>query len=130
MKKLEIIKDVLEDVYCKNPSLRGISSNGKCVYETVKDGKTYNCAVGRCLTGLGIKFATEKGIGEVFEFYDDDKDDYILEDYLKEKYKGHNISFWEAIQQFHDDDYNFTIDGLSERGYQRFNSLKLKYIND
>jgi hypothetical protein len=126
MTKLEIIKEVLEDVYCKNPSLRAIEHDEnkkyfKCSYELKNvDGTVLLCAVGMCLTSEGVIFAMDNHIGEVYYFGD-------VEPYLQEKYQGHSINFWADLQKFHDYSVYFTETGISEKGTIRLQELKRLY---
>jgi hypothetical protein len=135
MTKIEIIKEVLEERYCKDPSLRAIKYNQDgipvdCLYEVKKDdGTVLNCAVGACLTKKGIDYAMKNNIGSVFDFLNSDNgfDAFTLDKYLKVKYKGHDTQFWSDLQGFHDHDVNFTETGLTERGKNRLNKLKEGY---
>lgn len=136
MTKLEIIKEVLEDRYCKNPSLRAIECDNKgnaknCLYELRKDdGTVLNCAVGTCLTKKGIAFAMKNNLGGVWDFgLEIDSDDFVnvLEENLKERYKGHSIDFWSDLQGFHDNDEYFTETGISILGQGQLNRLKEIY---
>lgn len=135
MTKIEIIKEVLEDRYCKDPSLKAIKYNMdgnpiNCLYEfKKKDGTVLNCAVGTCLTRKNIAFAMENNIGEVWDFGLHKFDGFVntLEENLKKRYKNHSIDFWSDLQNFHDNDKYFTETGISILGQGRLNELKKRY---
>jgi hypothetical protein len=71
------------------------------------------CAVGRCLidpAGLQRKYSSmsvqqlESELGWEFEHA------------FKPEYRGLPLSFWDYLQNWHDDEQNFHAEGLSERG--------------
>jgi hypothetical protein len=126
MTKLEIIKEVLEDVYCKDPSLRAVVRTDNMTptdysYELKKDdGTVLHCAVGMCLTPNGVKYAMDNYIDDVYDFGE-------VDPLLQEKYQGHSINFWAELQGFHDNDVYFTETGISELGVIRLQELKRIY---
>jgi len=52
-----------------------------------------------------------------------------LDSILQDKYKGHDISFWEHIQRIHDKDSYWTNSKLNSSGIAFVNELKEKYKN-
>lgn len=95
MTKQEIIEETVE-YYKNNPfgydlNRDGISEGG-CVYY---GPNKQMCAVGRCLidpTNTNIIFGSVTSIGR----------NNNLDDLLKEQYRGHDLSFWQELQSFHD----------------------------
>jgi hypothetical protein len=52
--------------------------------------------------------------------------DYF-ESKLKDEYKGHPYTFWQAVQQFHDSNFNWNEKGLSDQGLINYIKLKEEY---
>jgi hypothetical protein len=93
-------KEILfETINFYNLENRGYNkASGNCVYKT-QDHK--RCAVGRCMTDEGIKFANA--------FPDDGETsvDVInkevnIDSLLQEKYQGASLEFWKELQLLHD----------------------------
>lgn len=120
--KLEIIEETA-DYYSKNP--RSIKK-GNCVYNGPKGS---HCAVGRCL------LSSVKKKGRELDGNDSDinsltfKQSSItsLDDLLSQKYRGHEIGFWQCLQDFHDMNYNWNGMELTQHGKNFLNDLRLDY---
>ena len=111
MTKLEILEETA-NFYNSN-------NRGEYKYLT-SDGKT--CAVGRCL--IDPKVFMKEYIGSI----DSDYAKEILEDNLKEEYRGHSNSFWLDLQMFHDNSSLWEENGMSENGITYYNNLKKKWV--
>lgn len=134
MTKLEII-DELTRVYITNPILRATTQDGStCLYQT-DDGR--QCIVGRCLlpgtifmgdpSGDDFKNAPEGcvtprmgGVSNIKKF----------ESKLQPSYRGHEISFWEDLQEWHDRVRNWNASSISPFGEQHLAELRDAYRND
>lgn len=130
MTKIDIITEILENTYGANPSLRGMNGTAGCIYYNLGTGN--KCAVGMCMNDEAIK---EYGNfwGNVFNLeneittIENAKEALKLDVLLQEKYHGHEVDFWVAMQRFHDQNSNFTESGLSDMGVNRLKELKEKY---
>lgn len=109
-----------------------------CVYWKGETG----CAVGRCLKPEVKDWLVEEwtvgseeivinnpNLGSISDLirkcedvFDVDRFDQILEP----KYRGHEANFWCVLQTLHDNDENWTENGISERG----RSFAEQIIND
>lgn len=87
----------------------GRASNGSsCVYYIPKYEGFLACAVGRCM--VDPKSATEEEFPPICELYDDvfnedngsKKPNQELEKRLKPEYQGHEVYFWDLLQNIHD----------------------------
>lgn len=114
--KLEIIEEVANHY---NKTNRGIGYNG-CNYRT-DDGKM--CAVGMCMT--------EEALDKYGDFtsgvYELRAKAAAFQTLLKKEYRLHSISFWNALQKFHDDHDAWDENGMTEHGLYRYEYLKNKY---
>lgn len=121
MTKTEIIKETAK-YYSEDTSRRSLSASGSCFYYLKdKKGKVKKCAVGRCMNKEGIQqFGDSKSSAEALFIMEGDS-------LLKDKYKGHNAKFWDALQVFHDMDYNWDENKLSVKGEIELNELLAKY---
>ena len=117
--KKEIILETAA-FYGEDPSRRAVVKQygrAKCRYLT-EDGR--KCAVGKCLIEgkkmlyVGVVDAQEAMSAELVDGQVHDIAN--LEDVLMPEYRGHDICFWERLQEFHDCDVHFTDTGLSELG--------------
>lgn len=122
MTKLEIIEELFDNYYCKDPSRRAKEGHN-CVYRTNEEIPRY-CAVGMCLTKKGVDIAMKRRIGGVYDFSDNNID---LEKILKKKYQGHESRFWKNLQNLHDESENWTPEVLTEIGKEELNRLKKLY---
>lgn len=114
--KIEIINETAEFYNLTN---RGIEKGEeRCKYKT-KDGKM--CAVGRCMIDVDWK---EDFLGGVFGITSSKG---LLDNFLKPEYQGHPHAFWSELQDFHDEEYNFTHAGLSDSGNSQKKYLLEKY---
>ena len=117
--KLEIIEET--EKFYSNPANRGTDGNGY-VYKT-EDGR--KCAVGRCLIDKDLAYL-RGSITDVVShgvYLNSTQIDAL---FLSE-YKGHEITFWRALQKWHDDSRNFTNIGISDKGLIAIELLKQKY---
>lgn len=120
MKAVDIIKETVK-YYETHP--RGIDGSS-CLY-LAEDGAM--CAVGRCLTKKSLKQAVK--LGSSFE-------NLVLQmDVIfYKKYQGQSAEFWNDLQDFHDDGFNWvtTADGnkLSWTGLKELKVLLEQYAND
>ncbi len=91
---LKVLSETVQ-YYCEDPSRRGISAEGACLYY---DPETDNCcAVGRCLED---PISAEGDWGAVEDLFDADFEGEAI---LKEEYRGLPIKFWSQLQNWHDD---------------------------
>lgn len=112
---IELITETRE-YYEGDPSLRA-KSDTACFYFDTTTGNT--CAVGRCMTtGPWLDF-----IGDFEEI----RKNYQLNEVLRPEY--HNIphSLWNALQDWHDSDLNFTLTGLTAKGKLQIENLLSLY---
>lgn len=123
MTKLEIIEETAE-YYSKNTKRRGRIKDVGCVY--INTNTKAMCAVGRCL--IEPEYFNEAYPGAIVDqFTGCDKE---FNSYLKEKYQGHNVNFWQQLQDFHDSDINWDKKGLTETGKVRLKELKIAFKNN
>lgn len=113
MTKLEILEETLE-YYSKNN--RGLSEDMNCVYINSEGDM---CAVGRCL-----KNPIRMIEGSIQINFSENEE---LDKYLKDIYKGHDLNFWQKLQNFHDNSNFWDGHELTARGLENFNKLKVKY---
>lgn len=116
MTKTEIIEETAAFYTSTNRAYDDILR--ACNYIT-KDGKM--CAVGRCLV---------KPIGYLGNVEDYFKEHNFDDGYFKSEYRGHSLTFWRHLQEFHDDMRNWDSNGITERGLKHKNTLLEKYAND
>jgi hypothetical protein len=130
MTKLEIIEELFDNHFVKNPKKRGVKrfeGRPNCVYY---DADTRNkCAVGMCLTTKALShIGREHFKGDVR-----DLDDFLsnnLDYYMKDQYRGHNLTFWDDLQFLHDSPRFWTNTGLSDEGQNRLADLKKRYADN
>jgi len=104
---------LLETISFYNSENRGYDKlSGHCVYEG-SDGN--RCAVGRCMTDEGIKFAKK--------FPADGASDVIvinskvnIDSLLQEKYQGVSLKFWKELQTLHDMSNCWDEAGITDYG--------------
>lgn len=116
--KLQIINETAA-FYGADPSRRGLDDDGGCVYKATVKGVVKHCAVGRCL----LK-PSARSNGPVLLVFDGRAG---LDENLKPEYQGHPLSFWADLQNWHDNERNFTKTGLSDRGKKILRELKETY---
>lgn len=136
--RLQIVKEVT-DFYSAHPELRGLTSDGKCVYQT-EDGR--KCAVGRYLLSSVIFMGPladtpenkiNSGGGSVGYLKGPDESSFevspTLDSRLRKKYRGHTPIFWSDLQQFHDtaDYWSEGAGGLTEDGHEYVATLLKRY---
>jgi hypothetical protein len=130
MTKLEIIEELFDNHFVKNPNKRGVSEfEGRpiCVY--YKADTRNKCAVGMCLTTKALSHIGR----EHFEGDVRDLDDFLsnnLDYYMKDQYRGHSLKFWDDLQTLHDSTRHWTNTGLSDEGQEQLADLKKRYAND
>lgn len=113
MKALTKVEIIEETAAFYNLGNRGYNSNtghgeGFCVYRTSDNRR---CGVGRCLTEKGLISFVKNGVASIK--YEPRS---LLENNLKEEYKGHEVDFWSDIQSFHDTHLHWNQEGISEKG--------------
>ena len=104
------------DFYSADPSRRA-RKGLTCLYFDSTNGNC--CAVGRCMTtGPWLDF-----IGDFEEI----RKNFLLNEVLRPEY--HNIphSLWNALQDWHDSDLNFTLTGLTAKGKLQIENLLSSY---
>jgi len=122
--KLEIIEELFDNHYVKDPSKRATSGGGCYYYDSDTGNK---CAVGMCMLDDATAIDMEQNYsGEVhgLEWYLNDRRNQYLDDVLKEEYRGHDIDFWVLVQTLHDSNNCWTDDGLSDVGIAELKKLK------
>lgn len=136
--KIEIIDETVnyysEDI--NRRSIKTITAFDQTINTCVYNGtnKTH-CAVGRCLldkykkrgsklpgNDLDMCVLTEILTGVEFDYFD-----YNIDKILSPKYRGHDVNFWCSLQTLHDKEGNWSDSGLTERGKEYVNRLKLLY---
>lgn len=126
--KAEIIEEVASFYNLTN---RGFDeTTDSCCYYVFEKGQEKTCAVGRYLKS---EFKTEEfadkhtfdNIADVLEYKETRTLDYIL----IPEVQGHELEFWENMQNFHDSEANFTTEGLSEIGEMEKQRLIQKWGN-
>jgi hypothetical protein len=124
MTKLEIIEELFDNHFVKNPKKRAFDDNGFCTY--YNRDKRSKCAVGMCLTTNTLSKITKDefygNVNDLVEHFGDD-----LDTILKPKYQGHDIVFWARLQRLHDTNYCWTGIGLSSEGAAALSELKKKF---
>ena len=109
----EIIKETAEFYTSKN---RGYDKNtGGCVYRTEDNEK---CALGRCISFDQIISFASKYVSSIMDIKDEFAEGETLDQYLKPEYRGHKLGFWADIQTLHDEECNWTKEGISESGQE------------
>ena len=122
MTKVEIIQMVANHYNDSNRSV----ANGGCWY--ARDGKM--CAVGMCMTDEAIdKFG---GFGGNVNNLSDKlliQERRSIDTLLKDEYRGHDLDFWEELQELHDDSYLWDECGLTLEGWDKANGMINYYKN-
>lgn len=94
--KLEILEET-KKVYA-DPSNCGYDhERNTCTYYDKNTGNM--CAVGRCMVDVG-QF---EGCGDTFRGVVNDHFSGDHDSPLKEEYRGHELEFWVALQELHDE---------------------------
>lgn len=123
--KKEIILETAA-FYGEDPSRRAVvqeDGRAKCRYFT-QDGR--KCAVGRCMIeGKKIAYARMEFPADKVDASVGDLED--LENQLLPEYRGHDVYFWNELQEFHDTDWHFVDTGLSLVGQQALTYLLETY---
>lgn len=134
--KEEIINETVK-FYSTDPKRRSVNNKKEgtpnCQYVS-GDGR--NCAVGRCLTTkIKNKVATStynnsdfQGLVHGMIGCEWDKTEENLDKLLKPSYRGHNLRFWEDLQNLHDVDDYWNETGLSADGTYDLEKLRKKYV--
>ena len=128
MTKLEIIEELFDNHFVKNPKKRGRSiGNTSCVY--YNPNTRNKCAVGMCLTTKALsrigKLGGTGGAIWVNRIFNSD-----LDSVMKPQYQGHVLSFWMNLQILHDDARYWSEDGLTSKGKKVLAELKTAYSNN
>lgn len=101
--KTEIIIETIQ-FYKDDPTARrSLGPDGECYYANSADGLDANithCAIGRCMTEGSLKsFGDFRG--DVGDLVNKAKLHHI-DPLLYSEYQGHDIDFWDNLQQLHD----------------------------
>lgn len=125
--KLQIIEELFDNYYVKDPSKRAVFGIGCAYYQ----GSTGNkCAVGMCMlddeTAKHYEAVCPKTVKWLNEYLVNEEK-MILDDILKIEYRGHDMLFWCRVQDMHDTGYLWTKYGLSENGIANLEKLKAAY---
>jgi hypothetical protein len=113
--KREIIQETA-DFYGADPTRRATDALGAC---EITSSNGSHCAYGRCLLA---KYQEEwKGCAGP-DLSWDHKDECLLPEY-----GGHEGSFWQHLQNFHDNPENWTATGLSNVGQLKLAELLETY---
>ncbi len=119
--KQQIIKETAQTY---NIHKRAESGRGGCTYLNLK---TLNkCAVGRCIKPEKI---VVKAIAEHEASVYSLNWDFPIEEILEERYKGHELDFWNDLQLFHDEKTFWGESGVSKEGRIRKNLLLKRWGN-
>lgn len=124
MNKLEIINETVE-YYGKDPLQLRATTPDDCVY---MDDQGNRCAIGRCIAEEYIYMAREVE-GPVSDLLRTLR--LPLDTILQEKYRGHDLFFWEDVQSLHDHEpyWDYEKGGLTPDGERQVSHLKEKYRN-
>jgi hypothetical protein len=125
MTKKQII-DEISSIYINDPSKRAYSSSHGCQYLT-EDGRM--CAVGQCLLepenmlfgGISVRVEQEEGLFGVTKISS------WLDSKLKPEYRGHDVMFWQNLQDFHDFNHHWRGNTITEDGKNHLQTLYDKY---
>lgn len=133
MTKLEILEETF-NYYTEDPiGRRGVDKGNNCVNITL-DGKM--CAFGRCMINpdgyIGGSCEIINYNLNILKNKDNNilyKTEYLLDTILKEEYRGHDVLFWQQIQNWHDLRKNWDLDEntISNKGLDWYNELKKQY---
>ena len=115
--KEQIMTETFE--FYSTPSNRAVRPNGGCFYLDLNTGN--KCAVGRCLDPNAELAKIEDSIEVGWSF--------IQKLFLPE-YQGHDIDFWERLQDWHDQQLNFFDDGLSVYGVRSGEEIWDRYSRE
>lgn len=116
---LEILEETVQ-YYSEDVRQRGVEAREGCRY-LIKKGNM--CAVGRCM----IEPTTQMS-GRVQILYVNHRVGFAnLENYLKPEYRGHPVGFWSDLQSLHDGSDYWTTTGLTKKGKDRENKIRLKF---
>ena len=123
--KIEIIKETVE-FYSEDINRRSASDSNGCRYNG--DNGTH-CAFGRCMLPK-YQEQGEKLLSNDWKIETMLENNKIIfhDDVLQEKYRGHEISFWNKIQTFHDTDRFWGVNRLTSSGVLEFKKLNNLYI--
>ncbi len=118
--KLEIIEETAQSYTLKNRSV-SIGTN-QCVYLGDKDTR---CAFSRCCmddpdTNNILRHNQQKTAGELLRNFPEDQ-------LLKPEYLGHDLTFWNRIQDLHDWSPNWDENGLTGIGQYAVETLRMEY---
>jgi hypothetical protein len=128
MTKLEIIEELFDNHFVKNPKKRGMTIGGtSCVY--YNPDTRNKCAVGMCLTTKALsrigRATFSGGVTQLDKMFNND-----LDSAMKPQYRGHENAFWMSLQQLHDDDYYWFDNHFTAYGEERLAELKTAYSNN
>ena len=120
-KEKELMLEVLEDTikfYSEDTNRRSreiVGGVNFCTYENKENGN--KCAVGRLLNKQDLAMIENKAYKDLSI--------YSVYDYLTtEKVKSLPVKFWSRLQEFHDNDSNWSLKGLTFIGKQRTDEIR------
>jgi hypothetical protein len=98
-KTMQEILDETREFYESDPARRAYNTEEeRCEYRT-PDGRM--CAVGRCLTDVGMGIALDHDIG-IDGVVRREGGGVTVDNLLLPEYRGHPLTFWVLLQKFHD----------------------------
>ena len=121
LSKLEI-QTSLVDFYSADPYTRRCQDDAGTAVYNGRNGK--HCAIGQCMTekyqskGRGMHYNTGT-LDEIVEYFEEK----TFDDMLQEQFRGHEIDFWEHVQNLHDRDVHWTETGISEAGLNKVKQI-------
>ena len=118
---LKIAKDTV-DYFQKDPAMRRAvdKEDGSCMYTT--DGGLH-CAVGRYLQPKWKTTEWEQNSNNSINTLDRELDYYLISEVI-----GLEETFWQRLQDLHDERMNWDLygdDGLTEQGNLRYGKLRI-----
>lgn len=130
MTKYQILTETACFYDLKNRGIEVLPSGVECSRYLIPEGSTRN-AIGHFMMEdidtIHYNDGFSESIYSAISDYDDVYDIDDLDSYLKEEYRGHSLEFWNDLNKFHNDSDNWSDDGLSLRGLNEWNKLKIKY---
>lgn len=119
--KVEIIEEVAAFYNNSNRAIDDIAH--ECVYET-SDGRC--CAVGKYMIPSIRERYIDRDSISVSDLCEHEETTDINQ-LLVEDARGHGMEFWTSLQNFHDREIFWTLNGLSEKGEEHKKELIKQY---
>ncbi len=121
MTKIEIIEETANFYNLGNRSVDETKS--ECRYKSNTIFGEKQCAFQRCVE-TDLSPYEGKSASKIFSYLNQGR---LV---FKKGYEGHGQEFWMLIQNLHDHHFNWTIDGLSEKGKIKVEELKKRFANE